>query len=299
VPTDLASERAIKIQARGSDPRRNRPPALAHHTISPEAPPIAERLNDLLGSRDLFLLLVSRELQLRYKQTALGAVWVVLQPLIPALILTVVFGTFARLPSNGAPYLLFVLSGFVLYGLVAGGISRAGSSLVRDGQLIAKVYVPRALLPLAGGAAALVDFFVGLVVLGVIIVGFGKPLTLALLLVPIIAALALTFALAIGLAVAALSANYRDFGHVVPFGLQLLLYASPIAYSLEILPRSLYDVVGLNPLVPLVEAFRWTLLGTPPPSAIHMLFGSIVGVLLVIAGVYVYMHASRDLADVI
>jgi len=298
VPPDLTSGQAIEMP-RESDPSAERPALLAHHTISPNAPPIAEQVRELTRSRDLFLLLVRRELQVRYKQTALGIVWVVLQPLVPALILTLVFGTFARLPSNGAPYLLFALSGFVLYGLVAGGISRAGSSLVRDGQLIAKVYFPRALLPLAGGAAALVDFFVGFVVLGVMIVGFGQPLTPALLVLPIIASLTLAFALGVGLAVAALSAHYRDFGHIVPFGLQLLLYASPIAYSLEILPRSFSDIVALNPLVPLVEAFRWALLGTPPPSAIHIALGSIVGILLATAGVFVYTRASRDLADVI
>jgi lipopolysaccharide transport system permease protein len=245
------------------------------------------------------MLLVGRELQVRYKQTALGIVWVILQPLLPALILTVVFGTFARLPSAGAPYLLFALSGFILYGLLAGSVSRAASSLIRDGQLLSKVYFPRALLPLASGSAAVVDFVVGLVVVLMLMVAFRAPLTPALLAVPVIAALTLALALGLGMAVAAMSAHYRDFSHLVPFVLQLLLYGSPVVYSLEILPPGLTNILAVNPLVPLLEAFRWALLGTPGPTGQQILIGAASGAVIIVVALVTFNRASRDLADVI
>ena len=272
---------------------------LVHHRISPEPPPLRQRLRELLGARDLFVILFARELQVRYKQTALGVVWVLLQPLVPAIIFAVVFGAFARLPSAGAPYLLFALSGLVLYGLFSGGVSRAGNSLIRDGGLITKIYFPRAILPLASGSAGIVDFLVGLAVILVLMVALGQALTLAVVVIPLIVALTLALALGLGMAIAALTAHYRDFGHVVPFVLQLLLYGSPVAYSMEILPSSLANVYALNPLVPLIEAFRWSLLGTPAPTAGQILLGSVSGLVAVAAGIVVFTRASRDMADVI
>lgn len=273
--------------------------SLAHHRISPEPAPIRERIGELLGARDLFMILLGRELRVRYKQTALGVVWVLLQPLVPAIIFAVVFGSFARLPSAGAPYLLFALSGLVLYGLFSTAVSRAGTSLVRDGGLISKVYFPRVVLPLASGSAGVVDFLVGLAVILVLMVALGQALTVAVIAIPLIVGLTLTLALGLGIAISALSANYRDFGYVVPFVLQLLLYGSPVAYSMEILPSSFANAYALNPLVPLIEAFRWALLGTPAPTAGQILLGSVSGAVMIVAGILVFSRATRDIADVI
>jgi len=245
------------------------------------------------------MILLGRELRVRYKQTALGVVWVLLQPLVPAIIFAVVFGSFARLPSAGAPYLLFALSGLVLYGLFSTAVSRAGTSLVRDGGLISKVYFPRVVLPLASGSAGVVDFLVGLAVILVLMVALGQALTVAVIAIPLIVGLTLTLALGLGIAISALSANYRDFGYVVPFVLQLLLYGSPVAYSMEILPSSFANAYALNPLVPLIEAFRWALLGTPAPTAGQILLGSVSGAVMIVAGILVFSRATRDIADVI
>lgn len=272
---------------------------LVHHRISPEPPPLGEQLRELLGARDLYTILLNRELQVRYKQTALGVVWVLLQPLVPAIIFAVVFGTFARLPSAGAPYLLFALSGLVLYGLFSGAVGRAGNSLIRDGGLITKIYFPRAVLPLASGSAAIVDFLVGLAVILILMGALGQALSVTVLAIPLIVVLTLALALGLGMGVSALSAHYRDFGHAVPFVLQLLLYGSPVAYSMEILPPSLTNWYALNPLVPLIEAFRWSLLGTPAPTAGQILLGSVSGLVMVIAGILIFSRASRDMADVI
>lgn len=272
---------------------------LVHHRISPDPLPLGVRLRELFGARDLFVILLGRELRVRYKQTALGVIWIVLQPLVPAIILAVVFGSFARLPSADAPYLLFALSGLVLYGLFSSTVSRAGSSLIRDGGLITKIYFPRALLPLASGAAGIVDFLVGLAVILILMVVLGYVPTATVVAIPLIVALTLALALGLGMAVSALSAHYRDFGLVVPFVLQLLLYASPVVYSMEILPDTLANLLALNPLVPLLEAFRWSLLGTPAPTADQILLGSASGLVMATAGLLVFSRASRDMADVI
>ena len=297
---NVTKEAVLGIPARGAaGVSAEGSTTLVRHTISPQPPPLGERLRELSQSRDLYVLLVGRELQVRYKQTALGVIWVLLQPLVPAIIFAVVFGAFARLPSAGAPYLLFALSGLVIYGLFSSAVSRAGASLIRDGQLITKIYFPRAVLPLASGSAGLVDFLVGFAVVLALMAAFGYWPTAAFLAIPLIIALTLALALALGLAVAALSAHYRDFGHLVPFVLQLLLYGSPVAYSMEILPSSLANVYALNPLVPLIEAFRWSLLGTPPPTVDQIVLGSASGLVMVVVGILVFSRASRDMADVI
>lgn len=270
-----------------------------HHRISPQPPSLVEQARELLRARDLGLILLRRELQVRYKQTALGIVWIVLQPLVPALIFAVVFGTFARLPSAGAPYLLFALSGLVLYGLFSSTVSRAGGSLIRDGALISKIYFPRSVLPLASGLAGIVDFTVGLVVVFILVFALSEPLSPTLFLLPVIVGLTLTLALGLGLAVAALSARLRDVGYVVPFALQLLLYGSPVVYSMELLPSSLANVFALNPLVPLIDAFRWSLIGTPAPSLQQILIGLASGLVMTGVGILIFSRASRDIADVV
>ena len=288
IPSQPASRRLI-----------DRRPTPARHRISPEPLGMAEQLRELLGTRDLFVLLLGREIRVRYKQTGLGVVWVVLQPLVPAVIFALVFGTFARLPSAGVPYLLFALSGLVVFGLFSNAVSRAANSFLRDAQLVTKVYFPRAILPLASGSAAVVDFLVGLVVLVVLMASTGIVPAAAVLAVPLIALFTLAVALGFGLAVSALSAHYRDFALTVPFVLQVALYASPVVYSSELVPTPLRTLYALNPLVTPIEAFRWALLGTPAPSLDQVLAALLTGGATVIFGLAVFWRASRDLPDVI
>jgi lipopolysaccharide transport system permease protein len=269
------------------------------HRISPDSPSLRAQLRELASARDLFWLLLGREVRVRYKQTVLGAAWVVLQPLLPALIFALVFGTFARLPSGGTPYLLFAFTGLVVYGLFASSASRAATSFLRDGQLVTKVYFPRSLLPLAAGTGALVDFAVGLAILAVLLVVFGAIPGPAVLMIPVFAAMALGLGLGLGLAVAALSAHYRDFAIALPFALQVLLYASPVVYSIELLPSWVHGVYGLNPMVLVIDAFRWAVLGTPPPTLAVLVAGLAVGTVAITLGLLVFSRATRDLTDVI
>jgi len=273
--------------------------AAVHYRISAESPPVATRLRELWDARDLFVLLVGREIKVRYKQTALGVAWVVVQPLVPAIIIAVVLGTFARLPSAGQPYLLFALSGFVVFGLFASAVSRAATAFIRDGQLVTRIYFPRALLPLASGSASIVDFAVSFVVLIALMFLLGQTPTPGIAAVPLVALLTIGLALALGLAISALSAHYRDFALAVPFVLQLLLYASPVVYSMELVPASIRPLYSLNPLVPLIEGFRSALLGTPGPTGLEILGAAVTGSAVAAIGILVFMRASRDIADVI
>lgn len=273
--------------------------ALRAHRITAEAPSIAGQVRELLGAGHLFRMLFVRELRVRYKQTALGVAWVVLQPLVPALIFALVFGAFAKLPSGGTPYFLFALSGLVIFGLFSNAVSRAGTAFIRDGQLVSKVYFPRALLPLASGSAAIVDFAVGMAALLVLMLATGAAPTIALLAAPLIALLALALGLAVGLAVSALSAHYRDFAIAIPFVLQVLMYASPVVYSAELVPPQLRATYDLNPLVVITEVFRSALLGTAAPSTPELGLALAVSALVVIVSVLVFSRVSRDLTDIL
>jgi lipopolysaccharide transport system permease protein len=257
------------------------------------------RLRELLAGRDLFLLLFGRELRVRYRQSALGIAWVVLQPLLPAVIFATVLGTFARLPSAGVSYLLFALAGLVVFGLFSGAASRSAASFVRDSSLLTKVYFPRSILPLAAGSAAVVDFFVALALLLVLSIAGGVQLGAALISIPVIAAAALGLGLAFGLAVAAMSARFRDFLIAMPFALQIALYASPALYSSELVPADFRVAYALNPLVAIVEAFRWAVLGTAPPSVTTIAAGALAGAVLTVMGLAVFDRAARDVSDVI
>jgi lipopolysaccharide transport system permease protein len=273
--------------------------AKGYTRISAEAAPVPEQLGDLVRARNLFTLLLERELQVRYKQTAVGIGWVVLQPLIPAVIFAVVFGAFARLPTGGTPYFEFALSGLVLFGLFSSAVSRSSTSFIRDGQLITKVRFPHSILPLAAGSAAMIDFAVGLLLLLVVMIVSGEPFTARLFALPVIVGWTLLLGLAVGLPLAAVSARLRDFAIAVPFALQVALYASPVAYSSDLVPASFRTLMSLNPLVGLIESFRSVLFGTAGPESQTLLLGTIASLLIVAGGMFIYGRASRDIADVI
>jgi lipopolysaccharide transport system permease protein len=269
------------------------------HRISARPPSLAEQLRELIGARELFRILVARDIRTRYKQTALGMAWVVLQPLVPALIFAVVLGAYGRLPSGGVPYFLFVLVGFVVFGLFSNAASRAGMAFLRDAQLVGKVYVPRPILPIAAGSATLLDFAVGLALALVLMLATGHVPPVAILLAPLVALAALVLGLGLGLAIAGLSAHYRDFAIAIPFAIQILLYASPVVYSSELIPAGLRDVYALNPLVAITESFRAAVLGTPAPGSAQLAIAAAIGAALVVLGVAIFNRTSRDLADVL
>lgn len=256
-------------------------------------------LREIWHFRDLLLSLVSRDLKLRYKQTALGAIWVVLQPLMAAGIFSFVFGTVAKMPSDGLPYFLFSYAGLLGWGLFNNTVTKAGASLTGNAPLISKVYFPRLILPASAIPSVLVDFAAAAVVMAIAmcIYAVAPPATLYLL--PLWSFLLLTLALALGLFATSLSVSYRDVQYVVPVFLQILLFASPIPYSVADVPESLRMVYYLNPLTAPLEGFRASLLGTRMPDWWTVVYSATLAVALFFVGIYSFQRMERKFADVV
>ncbi|GJG86396.1 transport permease protein [Gemmatimonadetes bacterium T265] len=251
------------------------------------------------AARDLLVALGMRDVRLRYKQTVLGVAWVVLQPLVAAGILSVVFGMVAKLPSDGVPYFLFSYVGFLAWNAFQSTLTRAGTSLVQHQNLLTKVYFPRLLLPLSTLFATTLDFLVGSALLAVLLVWYGVRLHPAVVAVPLLFASLQLFALGIGFVVATAAARYRDVQHLLPVATQFLLYASPVAYAISAVPPHLQRAFLFNPLTSLFEAFRWTLLGTGRPSWPALGYSVLMGVAAFGLGAWVFRRAEAQLADVI
>lgn len=256
-------------------------------------------LRELWSFRDLLLQLAQRDLKLRYKQTLLGVTWVILQPLVASLVFAVVFGRVARLPSEGLPYLLFVYTGLLPWGFVAASVQRAGVSLIADSRLIARVYFPRMLIPLASLGAVLVDFAVAGLVMLVLLFAYRIPLTLNLLALPLLIGLMVLIATGVSLGLSALTVYYRDFVHMTPFLLQVWMYASPLVYSARMVPEEWRFAYGLNPMVGLIDGFRWSLLGSGSFPAQAMGLASLVGAGLLLVNATLFRRVERAFADVI
>lgn len=251
---------------------------------------------ELWEFRDVLLMLALRDIKLRYKQTALGVVWVVLQPLLAGLLFALIFGRFLRLPSDGAPYLLFVFSGLTGWQLFAGIVQRASGSLVNEARLITKVYFPRILVPLASAAAVLLDFAVACAVMALLLVFHGlRPGWEILLLLP---AAGLTVGLGTGtsLWLAALSVRYRDFIHATPFLLQVWLYGSPVVYAAAVIPASWQPVFACNPMFGIIGLFRTAWLGTGAAGPALAIGTAVAGAVL-LSGLIVFRRVEQQIAD--
>jgi lipopolysaccharide transport system permease protein len=273
-----------------------RTPVLA---IGPRHGLLGLDLSSVWRHRELLQFLVLRELKLRYKQAALGAAWAILQPLLAALIFTVVFGVFARLPSEGLPYALFALAAVLPWTYFAEAVRRSSVGLVEDAELIRKIYFPRLILPAAAVIAPLVDFLVSLGVVAAVMTWYRVPPTGSILLLPLFLALTAVLSFALGLWLGPLNARYRDVKHMLPFVLQVWMYASPVVYPLSLVPERWRLLYSLNPMVGVIEGFRWSLLGAaaPDPTAIEVTL--VLTSALLIGGLPFFKGAERTFADVI
>jgi lipopolysaccharide transport system permease protein len=260
-------------------------------------------LTEVWRARELVATLALRDVKLRYKQTVLGIAWVVLQPLLAALAFAFVFGRVARLPSGGVPYVLFALAGLLGWQLFATCLAQSANSLVANAQLVSKVCFPRLVLPLSTAPAALLDLAVAAAVLGVLMAAHGVALTPAALLAPLWIALVLALALGLGLFGAALAASYRDVQRMLPLALPLLLYASPVAYSAELVREraapEVFRLYMLNPLAPLLESLRWSLLGTPRPAPELVVQAAVLALVALVGCALFFRHRERRFADVL
>jgi homopolymeric O-antigen transport system permease protein len=219
-------------------------------------------VRDLWAYRELFLILSWRDIAVRYKQTLIGVAWAVLKPFLTMVVFTVVFGRIAQLPSDGdVPYALMVFAGMLPWYLFSSGLSGAGDSVVANATLVSKVYFPRMIIPAASIVTALVDFLVSFVILVLLIVWYSFVPGWQILLLPLFMLLALLASAGPGLCIGALNVKYRDFRYVVPFVLQFGLYISPVGFSSSVVPDEWRFLYSLNPLVGVIEGFRWCILG--------------------------------------
>lgn len=262
----------------------------------------AINLRELWSYRDLLWILVERDIKVLYKQTALGIVWVALQPLIAAVILAIVFGRVAKFPSDGFPYLLFAFCGLTAWNYFSQAAQRSSNSLVRNAQLVSKVYFPRMLIPLSHTIASLVDFVVMLVVLIVLMLVYKVPPTLHILAVPGFLLLGATTATGVALWFSALSVKYRDCNYALPFFLQIWMYASAVVYPMTMVaekaPR-LQPFFALNPVIGFVEGLRWAILGRSALSPTILGFSIGISVLVLISGAFFFRRTERTFADII
>lgn len=256
-------------------------------------------LAELWAHRELLVFLAWRDLKVRYKQTALGVLWAVVQPVATMLVFTLVFGRIAQVPVGDVPYPLFAFAGLLPWQLFSSALTDAGNSLVANRDLLTKVYLPRLLIPFAAVLASLVDLGVAFVLLlGLMAFERYSPGP-TIVLLPAFIALALLTALAVGVWLAALNVRYRDIRYTIPFITQFLLFATPVAYPLSAVPEPWRSVLALNPLAAVVEGFRWALLGTTPvlPATLGISVAALI--VLFVSGLYYFRRAEREFADVI
>jgi lipopolysaccharide transport system permease protein len=259
-------------------------------------------LKEVWEYRDLLVTLAQRDIKLRYRQTALGAIWVVFQPLLASAIFTIIFGVIGKgkFSMNGLPPFLFIFAGQMGWQLFGNTVGKANTSLIANANLVSKVYFPRLVLPLSTVLSNVIDFAVSLVVLFVLMVLFRVAPTPAFLLMPLFVALTGMMAIGIGLFTAALTVSYRDVQYVVPVFLQLVMYASPVNYAVTSdMPRAVQLFYVANPLTGLVQGLRWSLFGVAPPSAGMLAYTVVVTVLMFIGGAYAFRNMERRFADVI
>jgi lipopolysaccharide transport system permease protein len=258
----------------------------------------APSLRELWSFRELAYFLALRDLKVRYKQTAFGVAWVVLQPLGAAAIFTVIFGRLAQLPSDGAPYAVFAFAGMTLWTYFSRSLDAAAQSLVQSRDVVTKIAFPRILAPAAAVVPGLVDLAIALGVLAVFLVVYDVPQSAALLTLPLWVAGTLLVALGVGVGLAALNVRYRDVRHTLPFLLQIWLFASPVAYSASLVEGGWRYVYALNPLAGLVEGFRWSVGAGPTPGP-ELLVSAAAAAVLIAAGTLYFLRAERTFADVI
>ncbi|MDP2923981.1 MAG: glycosyltransferase [Candidatus Omnitrophota bacterium] len=255
-------------------------------------------LKELWRHRELLYFFIWREIKVRYKQTTMGATWAILQPFLMMVVFSLFFGRFMKVPREGIAYPLFSYAAILPWMLFAEGISRSTDSVIQNANLITKVYFPRLIMPLSGIISPLVDFgFAFLVFIGLMFY-YGFPPTIKILLLPVFLLLALITALAVGLWFSAINVQYRDVRYTIPFLIQFWFFASPVVYSSASLPKSWQWIYGLNPMVGVIEGFRWILLGTAPPGPLMLVSLSIV-VIILISGAFYFRRMEKVFADMV
>ena len=254
-------------------------------------------LKELWQYRELLYFLVWRDVKVSNKQTAIGAAWAILQPLLTMMIFTVVFSYFSKITSDGVPYPIFEYAALLPWTYFSQAIGRCVSSVVGDASLITKVYFPRLIIPLAAVIPPVVDFCCSLLILFAMMAWYGIAPTWALLASPVFLLLALLTALGVGLWLSALNVRYRDINHVVPFLIQIWMFVSPVVYPVSLVPEKWRLLYSLNPMVGIIEGFRWAVMGKAPPNFGIMAISGFAVLASLVGGILFFKRMERTFAD--
>jgi len=279
-------------------------PALPVHSgasttirIEPPSSLFELRLGEVWAYRELLYFFVWRDVKIRYKQTAIGVLWVVLQPVLTMLVFTLFFGRLAKLPSQGLPYPVFYFAALVPWTYFSYALQMTTNIVVDSQAIITKVYFPRLILPISASLSGLVDFAIGFVVLAIFTVAYGIRPTLAALWLPALLALAFFTALGVGLWLSALNALYRDVRYVIPFLVQFWMFASPVAYPSTLVPEKWRWLYGLNPMAGVIDGFRWAITGRGQAPSLLLLASAFAVALVVLGGLFFFNRMESAVAD--
>ena len=267
--------------------------------IEPSQGFISLRLRELWDYNELLYFLAWRDIKVRYKQTILGAAWAIITPFFTMLIFSLFFGRLAKIPSDGIPYPIFSYVALVPWTFFANGLSQSSNSLVGSANLIKKVYFPRLVIPISSVISGAVDFVLSFAVLIAMMFFYGICPTSHILWMPFLLLLALITALGGGLWLSAINVQYRDVRYAVPFLVQAWMFATPIAYPSSLLPEPWRTVYGLNPMVGVVEGFRWALLGAKTAPGPMMVVSTLAALVLLVSGAYYFRRMEKTFADVV
>jgi lipopolysaccharide transport system permease protein len=254
---------------------------------------------ELWAFRELFYFFAWRDLKVRYKQTVLGAAWAILQPFFTMVVFSLFFGRLAKVPSDGVPYPIFCYVALVPWTFFAYGLSQASNSLVQNANMLKKVYFPRMALPISTVMAGLVDFGLAFICLLGMMAYFGISLTLNVLFLPLFLLLALATSLGVSLWLAALNVQFRDIRYTIPFLTQFWLFATPVAYPSSLLSEPWHTLYGINPMVGVVEGFRWALLGVDTAPGLMIAVSSLMAIILLVSGTGYFRRMEPTFADVV
>jgi lipopolysaccharide transport system permease protein len=285
----------MPISAATSKQQSGRPVTL----IEPARGWVSLKLGELWEYRELIYFLIWRDIKVRYKQTVLGASWAVIQPFFTMVVFSIFFGRLAKVPSDGLPYPIFSYAALVPWAFFAHALTSSSNSLVSGANMIKKVYFPRLALPLSTALSGLVDFAIAFAVLLVMMLYYGVVPTQQILWLPFFLVLALITSLGVGLWLSAMNVQYRDVRYMLPFITQFWLFATPVAYPSSLLSEPWRTVYGLNPMVGVVEGFRWALLGSQSQPVPIIIASSLTALAILIGGVFYFRRMERTFADVV
>ncbi len=256
-------------------------------------------LKEIWNYRELLYFLTKRDIKVRYKQTVLGGLWAIIQPVFMMVVFTLFFGRLAKMPSDGIPYPIFVYAGLLPWTYFANAVSASGNSLVGSANLITKVYFPRLIIPASASLAGLLDFFIAMLVMGAMMIYYNFIPNIGILLFPFLVGLTFLCAVGVGLWLSALNVKYRDIRYVIPFLIQIWMFVSPVIYPVSMVPQKYQWALALNPMGGVINAYRASLLGHMPINWSLLGLSTVIIMILFLSGLYYFRRMEKTFADVI